>query len=208
MNFRQNKIVKFIAKTATYVLFCLVLAVIIIMYTPLVNSLSRPLMIKADLQKADVIVVLGGGLFPDRELSWFSLMRTLKGVELYKRGYADKIIFTGCGDCRAMAKVAIGLGIPEQTILLAEKSTRTHEDALGTAEIMKENNLTTALLVTSASHMKRATLCFRHEGIKFFSASAEPIEMHVQDPVDRLLIFKAVMREYAGLVLYKVRGWI
>jgi uncharacterized SAM-binding protein YcdF (DUF218 family) len=208
MHFRQNKIVRIAAKTVTYGLCCIGLAVIIIMYTPLANNLSGRLSVKTDLQKADVIVVLGGGLFPNGELSWFSLMRTVKGVELYKRGYADKIIFTGRGDCRAMAKVAIGLGIPEQAIFLADKSTRTHEDALGTAEIMKENGLQTALLVTSATHMKRAMLCFRHEGIKFFSESVEPIEMYAQGPVDRLLIFKTVMREYLGLALYKTKGWI
>jgi uncharacterized SAM-binding protein YcdF (DUF218 family) len=217
MSFRQNKIVKFIAKTATYGLFCLALAVVIIIYTPLANILSRPLIIKADLQKADVIVVLGGGIYPDGGLSWFSLMRTVKGVELYKKGYADKILFSGCTanpnplnvpEENGMARIAVNLGVPTRAILLEEKSTRTYESALKTAEMMKENGLTTALLVTSASHMKRSMLSFEHAGVKVFAAPVEPVEMYANGSMGRLFVFKAVMREYAGLVLYKARGWI
>jgi uncharacterized SAM-binding protein YcdF (DUF218 family) len=217
MNFRQNKIVKFIVKTATYGLFCLALAAIIIMYTPLVNSLSRPLMVKADLQNADVIVVLEGGMYPGGELPLFSLMRTVKGVELYKKGYANKILFSGCTgnpnpsripEENGMARVAVNLGVPPQAILLEDKSTRTYESALQTAEMMKKNNLTTALLVTSASHMKRSMLSFEHAGVKVFAAPAEPVEMYANDSMERLLFFRAVMREYAGLILYKVKGWI
>jgi uncharacterized SAM-binding protein YcdF (DUF218 family) len=56
--------------------------------------------------------------------------------------------------------------------------------------------------------MKRAMLCFERTGIKVFPAPVEPVEMHVKDPIDRLLVFRAVMREYAGLALYKSKGWI
>jgi uncharacterized SAM-binding protein YcdF (DUF218 family) len=216
MSFRQNKIMKFISKTATYGLFCLALAVIIIMYTPLVNSLSRPLMVKADLQKANVIVVLEGGMYPGGELPLFSLMRTVKGIELYKKGYANKILFSGrtgnpnplkIPEENGMARVAVNLGVPRQAILLEDKSTRTYESALQTAKMMKENNLTTALLVTSAAHMKRSMLSFEHAGVKVFAAPVEPVETYVNDSMERLLFFRAVMREYAGLVLYKVKGW-
>jgi uncharacterized SAM-binding protein YcdF (DUF218 family) len=216
MSFLQNKIVKFIVKTATYGLCCFALAVIIIMYTPLANILSRPLMVKANLQKADVIVVLEGGIYSDGELSWFTLMRTVKGVELYKKGYANKILFSGCTNPNplkipeenGMARVAINLGVPPQAILLEDKSTRTYENALKTAEMMKANNLTTALLVTSAAHMKRSMLSFEHAGVKVFAAPAEPIEMYANDSMERLLFFKTVMREYAALIMYKIRGWI
>jgi uncharacterized SAM-binding protein YcdF (DUF218 family) len=174
-------------------------------------------MVKSNLQKADVIVVLEGGMYPGGELPWFSLMRTVKGVELYKKGYASKIMFSGCTghpnplhipEENGMARVAVNLGVPPQAILLEDKSTRTYENALETAEMMKENNLTTALLVTSASHMKRSMLSFEHAGIKVFAAPVEPVEMYVYDSMERLLFFRAVMREYAGLVMYKVRGWI
>ncbi len=187
------------------------------MYTPLVNSLSRPLMVKADLQKADVIVVLEGGMYPGGELPFFSLMRTVKGVELYKKGYANKILFSGCTgnpnplkipEENGMARVAVNLGVPPEAILLEDKSTRTYESALKTAEMMKENNLTTALLVTSAAHMKRSMLSFEYAGVKVFAAPVEPVEMYTNDSMERLVFFRSVMREYAALVMYKVRGWI
>jgi uncharacterized SAM-binding protein YcdF (DUF218 family) len=173
-------------------------------------------MVKANLQKADVIVVLEGGIYSDGELSWFTLMRTVKGVELYKKGYANKILFSGCTNPNplkipeenGMARVAINLGVPPQAILLEDKSTRTYENALKTAEMMKANNLTTALLVTSAAHMKRSMLSFEHAGVKVFAAPAEPIEMYANDSMERLLFFKTVMREYAALIMYKIRGWI
>jgi len=51
-------------------------------------------------------------------------------------------------------------------------------------------------------------LSFEHAGVKVFAAPVEPVEMYTNDSMERLYFFRAVMREYAALVMYKVRGWI
>jgi hypothetical protein len=51
-------------------------------------------------------------------------------------------------------------------------------------------------------------LSFEHAGVKVFAAPAEPVEMYANGSMERLFFFKAVMREYAGLALYKMKGWI
>lgn len=190
----------------------------LIMWSPAANELTRPLFIEPEECEADVIVVLGAGIYPDGELSWFSLLRTLKGVALYRNGYARKVLFSGYAGrealmegrslARSMAAVAAGLGVPEEDILLEDRSRRTHENALRSRAVMRREGFQTALLVTSAMHMRRAMLTFERAGLRVFPAPVSPVEASVDDPIERLLVFRAAVREYLGLAFYRSRGWI
>lgn len=214
----MKKWLNFLLRTLKYSLAGFLLLVITIMYTPLANILPKPLFVESDIQKADVIVVLGSGIYPNGELTWFSLLRTLKGMELYKSGYSSKILFSGYAGSRnlekgyslakSMAEIAVRYGVPKEDILLEDISTRTYENAIETKKIMEKEGFKTALLVTSAVHMYRAKLVFEKAGVNVIPASVFPIEAHINDPIERLLVFRETMREYLGLVMYKMRGWI
>ena len=94
------------------------------------------------LEKADAILVLG--------CSDISVVDV--GVDVYKKGYADKIIFSGGlgkdtskmwdePEANKFAKIAIEKGIPKENILIENKSTNTGENFRFTKKIIEENNL-------------------------------------------------------------------
>lgn len=217
-NPKINRWLNSLLKFTKYSLITFLFFSIIIMYTPLANELPRPLFVEPEVKEADVIVVLGSGIYTNGYLSWDSLLRTFKGSELYKAGYAKKILFSGRSGsdnlpeeislAKSMAEVAKQNGIPNEAILLENSSRNTYENAINTAEIMKREGFKTALLVTSASHMKRAKLVFEHAGVEVIPAPVFHIETYIDDPIERVLLFRAVMREYIGLELYEARGWI
>ncbi|MDP2690283.1 MAG: YdcF family protein [Deltaproteobacteria bacterium] len=189
----------------------------VIMFSPLVNGLARNLLVEPEVKKADAIVVLAGGAYNNGVLDRSTLMRVLLGIELYKKGFADRIIFSG-GNMLGhmlditisvkMSELATQLGVPEEAQMIDAVSLRTYENALESRRLMEENGLKDALLVTSATHMKRAELTFRHLGIAVHPAPAPAYETLVTDPLERFGMFKIVMREYVGMLFYRWKGWI
>lgn len=175
--------------------------------------------VEQHVKPADAIVVLGAGVtqggWPDK----FSMERTVKGVILYKQGYAHKIIFSGGWDhdgyissAKAMLKVAEDLGVPKQDILFEDKSHDTHENAIFTAELLKEHQLNSIILVTSASHMKRSALVFSKLGIPVYPAPAEEKlckpELSWRSKTHNFSIMYQVLYETLGGLKYKANGWI
>lgn len=112
-----------------------------------------------DLRPADVIVAISGGE---------TQQRTRQAVELYEKGLAPKLLFSGAAqdksgpsNAAAMKMAAIKAGVPEQNILIEERSVNTLENAAATAPIIKSLNADTVILVTSPYHQRRASTNFR-----------------------------------------------
>jgi uncharacterized SAM-binding protein YcdF (DUF218 family) len=188
-----------------------------VMFTPLPNLLSSYLTVEPNIKKADVIVVLGGGFYPKGELSLASMDRTVKGITLYLEGRAGKLIFAGgnpkgypgyISEAGSMAQLAGNLRFPSRDIIIERKSNRTYESAVMVKKIMDNLGLKDAVLVTSSYHMLRSKLTFEHAGVVVYPASTAPIEKYTTGPVQRLLLFQAVLHEYLGLAYYKWKGWI
>ncbi|MDI6755563.1 MAG: YdcF family protein [Thermodesulfobacteriota bacterium] len=189
--------------------------ILAIAYTPLTRYMLKPLLVKEDIRKADVIVVLGGGIDEGRHLSLVSSHRLLRGAQLYFEGKVKKILLSG-GDPRkvgvaeamVMAQEARRLNIPAQDIIIEKHSNRTHEQAGEIKKIAKSQRWESLLLVTSYSHMKRSLMAFERAGFKVYPAPADPYEKYIDDPLGRLRLFKLIIYEYGGIVYYKIRGWI
>ncbi|HET6230659.1 MAG TPA: YdcF family protein [Longimicrobiaceae bacterium] len=142
---------------------------------------------------SDAIVVLGGGVKPDGTLPVVGRTRVHRAVELYRRGIAPRIIFTGrCGlmdddppvtEAAAMAEMARGMGLPDEALLLEEEA----KDTLGNAYFVREqflepNGWRSIRVVTSDFHMSRAAWVFRKilgPGYDFsFMAAASGLSPH------------------------------
>ena len=130
----------------------------------------------------DVIVLLGGGATkgtPDIDgtggLLEGSSTRLLAAARLYHRLHSEAEI---------ARRNLLGLGVPEQDILLETKSRTTGENARFTAEMLRERGFSAPLLVTSAFHMKRSVLNFENNGISVtpfpvgYRTSRLPRELH------------------------------
>ncbi len=115
--------------------------------------------IDSKCHKADAIVAISGG---DTEA------RTAEAIKLYKNGWADRLIFSGAAqdksgpsNAEAMKKQAIFYGIDESNILLEENAVNTQQNAVNTQALLRNNNLHSIIVVTSAYHQKRASLEFQ-----------------------------------------------
>ncbi len=110
-----------------------------------------------NLQKADAIVVVSGGQ---------TQSRAARGIELFKQGYAPKIVFSGAAlddgpsNAFAMRDLALSEGVPAKNILIDEKSQNTYENAVNSKSILDELQAKKIILVTSPYHQRRANQTF------------------------------------------------
>ncbi|OGP18142.1 MAG: hypothetical protein A2V21_308045 [Deltaproteobacteria bacterium GWC2_55_46] len=218
----MRKITTKISKRLLYAYAIVSAAVLIgqavLMFSPIVTVLAEGLLVDPEVKRADAIIILAGGAYNNGALDRSTLTRVIHGVELYKKGLAEKIILSG-GNMpgrnrlditisEKMSEAATIMGVPLKAQMIDAVSLRTYENAVESGRIMEENGMDDAILVTSATHMKRALLTFRRLGIKVYPAPAIAYEPFVRDPLERLGMSKTVMREYAGMLFYRWKGWI
>lgn len=217
-----------------FVYFCVLFTVfvMVIVFTPIANIMASILEVEPKYEKADTIVVLAGGIYPDGTLSSFSEERILQAVSLYKMGYASKMIIVGSSilngpkkladaftesaddlkadviDSIAMKNTAIKLGVKKEDILIDTTTTHTFENIKKAISMMEENNFKTGLLVTSDMHMYRATNAAKKMGFNFIPAHAPNYSQYMNSSMDRLNLFYETMWEFVGIGIYKIKGWI
>ena len=121
--------------------------------------------------EANAIVLLGGGMGVDTNLScyaemWTSADRVWQAVRLYKAGKATKIVATGNYAKDTTLPLLMDFGVPEDAVSFLDART-TEEEAKGLWDAFQRRGAETQslvkpkiLLVTSAWHMKRARLMF------------------------------------------------
>lgn len=132
---------------------------------------------------ADAAIILGAAA-DQGELSPVFRERVNHGIWLYQNGYVEKLIMTGgygagnpCSDSYIAKQYAESQGIPGEDILYEEKSTITQENLRYAKEIMIEENLSSAILVSDPLHMKRAMAMAKDHGISAYS-SPTPTTMY------------------------------
>ena len=127
----------------------------------------------APCEKADAIVAVSGGN---------TNQRTEHAINLYKKGWADKLIFSGAdsdpsrpSNAANMRDQAIRSGVPEEAILLDETSQNTHENAVNVVSILEEIGAKNVILVSSSYHMRRVEIEFRDssDNISFRTSPAQ-----------------------------------
>lgn len=174
-------------------------------------------------------IVLGGGADVERDphdrlFLQKSGERITHAVHLYKAGKIKKILYTGGRseifeesrvDNQAIIRFYADCGIPLEDIIIESASRNTYENANFTAPLIDLDKK--HLLITSAFHMRRAMGCFEKAGI-----DVEPFSCDFQSPrdddrlsagklvpsVDALSKWEIVLKEWAGVVAYKLAGYI
>ncbi|HKN02388.1 MAG TPA: envelope biogenesis factor ElyC [Buttiauxella sp.] len=143
-------------------------------------------------EKVDYIVVLGGGYTwnpewaPSSNLINNSLPRVTEAVRLWQANPGAKMIFTGAravtnpvSTAEAGARVAESLGVPRSQIITLEEPKDTEEEAAAVAKTLGHQPF---LLVSSASHLPRAVIFFRHAGLNPIPAPAN--QMAITSPLN------------------------
>jgi uncharacterized SAM-binding protein YcdF (DUF218 family) len=202
------------------------------------QSLEWQYITKTELPTADAIVVLGGGIRsqayprPDTDFSDAG-DRVWYGATLYKQKKAPKIIVSGGSiswkgggnpESEDLTKLLVTMGVPEENIIQENASYNTRDNAVYVKKILKAQNFKTILLVTSAMHMPRSMAIFKRVGIK---AIAAPTDYHISqleldEPnrqtesiilsflpnEEKFWLTTQAIREYIGLFVYKLKGWL
>ncbi|MCX7749684.1 MAG: YdcF family protein [Clostridia bacterium] len=127
----------------------------------------------------DVIIMLGGGATLDTpsvngygHLSGYAANRLLTCAQLYNKLKVPVIITGGQvmdvtgPEAKICKTILLGLGIPEDKILLETKSLNTTQNAEFTKKILENQGFRNPILVTSAFHMARAVRQFKKVGIE------------------------------------------
>jgi uncharacterized SAM-binding protein YcdF (DUF218 family) len=121
----------------------------------------------------DVIIVLGYPTNPDGRASPVERARVMEGIREYRRGKAPVLIMTGGAahnehiEADAMANFAIAQGIPAGAILREEKAQNTIQNAWYSVRIMQAHHWNSAEVVSSESHLPRASLIFARFPVEY-----------------------------------------
>jgi uncharacterized SAM-binding protein YcdF (DUF218 family) len=188
--------------------------------------------------QGDVIVLLGGGTLsaeyprPMVEVNNAG-DRVLYAAWLYRQGKAPYILLSGGtlgwtphddSPAQQMADLLEIMGVPEDALWLEAESRNTHENAVNSAGILREQGIESILLVTSASHMPRSVRLFEAQGFEVVplptdftvtevdwqtlkQANLETYILSLFPSAGNLATTTRILKEYFGILFYEIRGW-
>ena len=160
--------------------------------------------------------------------------RVLYAAELFHTGKADHLLLSGgridwsssnTTPAEEMALILERLGIPVESMWLESESRNTFENAQFARELLAEKDINKIILVTSASHMPRSVQLFEEQGFEVIPAPTDydvtqsnwqalkqaniPIQiMNLLPNVENINSVTSVMKEYIGILFYRIRGMI
>jgi uncharacterized SAM-binding protein YcdF (DUF218 family) len=150
--------------------------------------------------------------------------RILTGISLVKRGIADKLFIVGgsgslfdrrLSEARVLRTFALELGLRDEQVLVEEVSRNTYESAVNATQIIRAGNYRQLVLITSASHMRRAVAAFHKQGlfpqpypVDFQTTGGGSDLFDFLPSVEALDVMTTVVHELIGLVMYRLQGYI
>lgn len=161
--------------------------------------------------------------------------RVLYAAKLYQEGIAPNILVSGgnldfsesrgATPAAEMTELLILTGVPNEVIWQQPDSQNTYEDALYSFEILEEKGITKVILVTSAIHMPRSKALFEKQGLEVipapvdytiteqnwrttFKPGLDEFVIHLLPSAGSLGLTSNVLKEYIGMLIYGLRGWL
>ena len=126
---------------------------------------------------ADAIVVLGAAAYDARPSPVFT-ERIRHALDLYRRGYAPTLVFTGgygygarFSESQVARRYALREGVPEEAILIETLSRTTYENLSNARDLLQEHGLRRVIVVSDPLHMARALRLSRGLGIDALGSS-------------------------------------
>jgi len=176
----------------------------------------------------DGIVVLGGSIdpdvsiahgvavvrsAPDRLIAAASLARRYPNARLIFTGGSANLISNDAKEADYAAEVFESLGVAKGRLEIERRARNTGENAEFSKALAAPKNGERWVLVTSAFHMPRSVGIFRKAG---FAVEPYPVDWRVGGradlmsfrilPIDGLASLDTGIREWAGLLAYRISG--
>ena len=185
-----------------------------------------------------IVVLGGGTLpaeYPRRMVELNSAGdRVLYAAQLFHQGKADHILLSGgnldwnpvestpAGDMASLLEL---LQVPAFALWLEPDSRNTYENAANSWSVLEQKGIQQIILVTSAVHMPRAVALFEHQGFEVIPAPADYritgtdweqlksanalLQLSYLIPsAENLSQTTGALKEYLGLLIYQLRGWL
>lgn len=153
--------------------------------------------------------------------------RLLHTLQLYKLGKIDKILISGGSgklidnvddikEADELAKVLLLTGVPQEDILIERESRNTYESAINCAKIINSLHTDKIMLITSAFHLTRSSLCFKKQNISFTTFGTDYyshdklsyIDDYITPNPSAIEKWNIIIRELIGILAYKLMGYI
>lgn len=195
-------------------------AVALCLLTPVLRGPLNALTVSQPPVRADAIVVLGAGVqCGARTLEATSLTRLVRGLELWRVGYAPTVTVSqqsgliGPRDCakmsdleRAHIAALYPAGGPE--VLTLRMVTTTRDEAARVGAYARERGWRRVLIVTSPWHARRTQALFRAQGVEAVSVPAPEsrFDYGLLYPHDRLAALRVLLYEGLSRLKFAVGG--
>lgn len=143
--------------------------------TTALYALTRIYAIEA-APKTPVAIVFGAGLQRDGSPTAVLRDRVATGAALYRQGKVEKLLLSGdrrlpyYNEPEAMKRYALGLGVPEEAIVLDYAGHRTYDTCYRAKTVF---GVSEALLVTQRFHLPRALYTCQALGLSAAGVSAD-----------------------------------
>ncbi len=179
----------------------------------------------------DIGIVLGGfttDIPSNRDRIHFNnnVERLTNALELYHQKKIKKILLTGgnprifkdaISEARLAENFLLKTGFPKEDILIEDQSRNTYENARNVSEIIKSQFPDArCLVISSASHLRRAKRTFKKTNLDFDIFSTGISTGKISFSFNKLIIpsldgfhkWDRIFYECFGLFYYKLRGYI
>jgi len=157
-------------------------------------------------QKADLIVCLGGGY----------IERLNRAVELYREGFADKIVFTGSAIGLNNSSDKIGFwkipfflkkGLHERDIVHLKDVKNTYEEMREIQSYMLQNHYHKVLIVSDPPHSKRIEylidyFAYRKKRLETVIVGSKVPWWSESSYIDSFRSFWEAIKELSGIIYY------
>ncbi|AXX91589.1 YdcF-like membrane protein (DUF218 domain) [Malaciobacter molluscorum LMG 25693] len=192
---------------------------VLLSYEPVSNRLLLPLEssykdLKVIPNDVKYIIVLGNGYTSNEQLSITSqlsqtaLNRFLEGYRIYKNLPNSKLIFSGykgpdkISHAIMQKKLALSLNVNSEDIITIDKPKDTAQEAVAIKNLLHDKKF---ILVTSASHMKRAMRLFKKLRLNAIAAPTNHLAKDKGNYISSLKSYnlyksKVAFHEYLGLL--------
>ncbi|HQS07126.1 MAG: hypothetical protein B7X86_03560 [Sphingobacteriales bacterium 17-39-43] len=197
----------------------------------IINQLLKYWEPKSNMNKSEVYdtgIILSGFMGRDKESGRLSFGegadRLTEGLIQYRKGRIKTIIISGgsgslVDDTResvlAKSFLTENCNVPDSVVIIDTISRNTYENAVESKKIMNAAGLRTAIMITSAWHMRRAEGCFKKVGLEvdihpvdgmYHGQGSTPSDLFI--PHTRNIVrWENLMHEIAGIIIYKLQGY-
>ena len=210
-------------------------ALLLLSLPPLSRLLLSPLesayprLALQEVPKADALVVLAGMIHSpkmegeelefngavDRILTAEALFALNKATYIVLSGSSSLLLQEGVPEALALKEWLQKRKVPPSRILAETGSRNTAESARALAQKAKKRGWRKILLLTSAYHMPRSMACFRKARLKSIPIPVDyqtwgslPWPEAIFPSLKALALSTLALREYLGLLAYKISGQI